>query len=466
MAGTYTEGQSKVLSGVYTLIKAALERVQLGSRGIVAIPFTSDWGPVNSLETIIMQPEFDKAYNGSGTSLTANKVYSHLFKGKPSRVLAYRMATASAAKGTASVPAGASSWELETAYPSDRAFNVVVKDGVNAGEKVVEITEGGVLLASVKASEVDSLETALNGTGYVKVTSKGTALPDNTAGVAFAGGDNGSAVTSTEYQNFLTEVEADGTANTTSLDGTSDAAIKDLAEAWVKRVRDEGVYTTLVVGGPAAWDNDPAAANTASKALNHRGIINVGNGLDGFTAAEIAIYVAARAASVALNRTLTDALAGGYDNVNKQLTPGQRVKAKEEGTLVFVKKGGVVIIDEGINTLTVPPAGETVEMRKIRVHNTLDQISRDLEAFGDEYKKDKSNTAEARQTYAATVEQSYLQGLAAMEVIKADYFYEPDPEYHGKDASFKPAIDEAFFHSEVWPVDSMERIYQKIGVKF
>lgn len=463
MAGTYIEGISKVLSGVYTLIKAAVNRVAMGMRGVVAYPFTSDWGPVNVLTPVMQGGEFDALFNGSKTALTAGKIFKHAYRGLPQKVLAYRMATGTAAKASATLP-GTGAPVLETLYPSTRAFTAVVKDGTSGG-KVVEIIEAGVKLVSVEATTLAELNLKLNATDYVRVKTPGTNLPTNTAGVAFTGGNNGDAVTVTQYAAFLEEIEADGSANTFSLDGITDSAIITTVTDWLRRVRQDGVYITFVNGGPLSWDNDLAAANAQSTAFNHRAIINVGNGCEGVAAADMAIFIAARAASVPLNRTLTDEVVP-YATVNKKLKPGQRVTAKEKGTLIFIQNGDYIEIDEAVNTLTNPPAGESAEFGKIRIHNALDQIARDLEAFGNAYKKDKSNTQEARETYAATVENGYLMGLAALEVIQPGYFYRPDPQYHGKDAAFKPKIDEAFFHADITPVDSMERIYQKIGVTF
>jgi hypothetical protein len=354
---------------------------------------------------------------------------------------------------------------METLYPSTRAFIAVVKDGVAVGEKIVQITENSVLLVSANGLTTASIVAQLNLSDYVRVTASGANLPENNAGEAFAGGNNGSAVTATEYSAFLTEIEADGTANSFALDGVTDEAILTVAETWVNRVRDEGVYITWVRGGPIGWDTTIASANAKSKALNYRGIINVGNGCGGYTAADMAIFIAARAASVALNATLTDEVTT-YTEVNKKLTPSQRITAKQSGTLIFVKEGGAVVIDEGVNTLTVPHANETVEMGKIRINNALDSIAKDLETFGNAYKRDRSNTQEARVTYAATVQESYLKPLVAMEVLQPGAFYEPDPEYHGLGAVFTPKIDEAFFHADLTPVDSMERIYQKLNVNF
>jgi len=467
MAGSYIEGVSKVLSGVYSLIVAAIVAVTMGTRGVVAYCFTSDWGPINSLQDVTTQTDFISLFNAEKTALTASKVNKHGYRGKPQKVKAYRMATGAAAKGTCAIndSAAALSLEVKTLYESARAFVAVITDAVGGG-KQIDFNEGGVLIYRAIGTTVAALETSINASDYFRVTNKGANLPANSAGVNFVGGNNGDVVTATEYSAFLTAVEADGDANALALDGVSDEAILTVVETWVKRVRGEGIYITWVRGGPVGWDTTIADADTKSKAINHRGVVNVGNGVDSFTAAEMAIYIAARVASVALNRTLTDELAADYLAVNKKLTPSQRETCKKAGTLVFIEKGGKVYIDEGVNTLTVPGENEVGEMGKIRVNNTLDYITKDLEAFGDAYKTTRSNTAEARETYAATVENTYLRPLVALDVIRDGYYYKPDPDYYGKTATKTAKIDEAFFVADITPIDSMERIYQKIGVNF
>jgi hypothetical protein len=466
MAGTYIEGVSKTLSGVYTLIKAAVQAVTFGARGIVAYPFTSNWGPINTLTDAGSSGDFSVTWNAEGTALTAAKIFKHAYLGKPQTVIGYRMATGSAAKGTVTLndSEDAKSLELETWYESDRAFVAVVKDAVGGG-KTIDILEAGIKLFSCTGSTVAALEALINNSGIVKVKSKGTLVPANTAGANFTGGSNGSSVTSTQYSAFLSALEADGRASAFSLDAVSDTSITDLAAAWVRRVREEGIYIAYVNGGPTGWDATPADANTASLAFNYRGIINVGNGVDGYVAAEMAIFVAARVASIALNRSLTDETIP-YTLVNVKYTPGVRQTAKLAGTLIFVQNGSTVEIDEGVNTLTTPGADEVDEFGKIRISTTLDYIAGDLEVFGAEFKKSRSNTDAARQTYAATVEDSYLKPLATLEVIQPEYSFRPDPEYHGKDAVFHPGIDEAFFVAEIWPADSMEKIYHKFNIKF
>ncbi|WP_433958539.1 phage tail sheath subtilisin-like domain-containing protein [Cytobacillus horneckiae] len=441
--------------------------MSVGARGVVSYPFTSNWGPVNEITDVGNESDFRKLFNGDSTNLSANLIYKLAFAGLPQRVKAYRMASSNAKKGTVTLEDinTTPSLRLETLYPSDRVFTVVVKDGFEENEKVIDILEGSNLLASVKGTTIKQLVQELNGTDYVRVVSTGDAMPINTAGVNFSGGDNGAVIAAADYTRYTEALESEEGVNAFALDGVTDVAIIEAMTTFVKRVREDGLYLTFVNGGPASWDAAPTEANARSKTFNFRGIVNVGNGLDGYTSAQAAIFVAARVAAVALNAGLTDEVTP-FTKVNKKLTKAERIAAKEAGTLVFVMEGDQVVIDEAVNTLTNPGAGQSKEMGKIRVNNTLDQIATDLERFGNEYKKGRSNTDEARQTFAAAVETEYLAGLASMEVIQPDYSYIPDPDYHGENAVFKAAIDEAYFAAAVTPVDSMEKIYQKIGVNF
>ena len=102
MAGLYTEGESKILSGVYSLILAISTSITSGGRGIVAYPFTADWGPVNELTAGNLR-ELRDNYNAVGSSLSVGKIYTHASNGEPKKVLGYRMATAEAKVAAATV---------------------------------------------------------------------------------------------------------------------------------------------------------------------------------------------------------------------------------------------------------------------------------------------------------------------------------------------------------------------------
>lgn len=404
---------------------------------------------VFGLVQILLQKTSDYArqqvnYNAVGSSLSVGKIYTHASNGEPKKVLGYRMATAEAKVAAATVD----TWVFETVYPTTRPFVLVVKDGVEDGSIKISLVENAVELTSFLVSDVDSLVTMVNASDYIRVKTKGTTLPKANAGVEFKGGNNGDAVTVTNYTAFLDEIEADGTANAFSLDGVSDESIISTVIAWVKDVRQEGFYVSFVTGGPKAWDSATDTANAKSREINYRPVINVGNGCDGYTAAEMAIFVAARVAAVALNSSLTDETVP-YQAVNVRLKKSVRERAKKAGTIIFVAKGDTVEIDEGVNTLTSPKSGEVKEMGSIRVSSTIDYVVHDLELFGEEYKKAKSNTDSFRATYATTVQQQYLDPLVAQEILKEGASYEPDPDYYGENATKKAKANEAFFVGDI-----------------
>lgn len=461
MAGLYTEGESKILSGVYSLILATSTATVSGGRGIVAYPFTADWGPVNELVAGNLN-DLKEAYHAVGSNLSVGKVYEHATKGEPKKVLCYRMATAEAKVAAATLD---DTWVFETLYPTTRPFVLVVQAGVEDGSVKVSLVENAVELTSFLVSNVDSLVSMVNASEYIRVKTKGAELPKVTAGVTFANGSNGEKVTVTNYSAFLEDLEADGTANAFSLDGVEEEDIIASVIAWLKAVRQEGFYVSFVTGGPKDWDFAIDTANAKSREINYRPVINVGNGCDGYSAAEMAIFVAARVAAVALNSTLTDETVP-YQAVNKRLKRTVRERARQAGTLIFVAKGDTVEIDEAVNTLTSPKAPEVSEMGSIRVASTIDYVVHDLELFGEEYKKAKSNTEAFRATYATTVEQNYLQPLVAQEILKEGVYYIPDPEYYGDNATKKPKANEAFFTGDITPNESPERIYQKLLTVF
>lgn len=284
MAGLYTEGESKILSGVYSLILATSTAITSGGRGIVAYPFTADWGPVNTLVTGTLG-ELRDTFHAVDSKLSVGKVYTHAAKGEPKKVICYRMATAEAKVAAATV----GTWTFETVYPTTRPFMLVVKAGVEEGSVKVSLVENAVELTSFLVSDVESLVTMVNASEYIRVKAAGEALPEENAGVAFANGKNGEAVTVQNYSDFLEELEADGTANAFSLDGVDNDAITATVIAWLKEVRQEGFYVSFVTGGPASWDFAIDTANAKSREINYRPVINVGNGCDGYAASEMAI---------------------------------------------------------------------------------------------------------------------------------------------------------------------------------
>lgn len=101
-------------------------------------------------------------------------------------------------------------------------------------------------------------------------------------------------------------------------------------------------------------------------------------------------------------------------------------------------------------------------MGSIRVSSTIDYVVHDLELFGEEYKKAKSNTDSFRATYATTVQQQYLDPLVAQEILKEGASYEPDPDYYGENATKKAKANEAFFVGDITPNESPEKFIRNL----
>lgn len=478
MAGTYIEGVSKTLSGVYTLIKAALAGITLGQRGTVAIPFTASWGPVEEFQQIGSKTEFLNTFgNGSTVGQTGAKVAAHAWQGpdKPNIVLAYRMATDAVAYAQIVLndTLAAAALTLKGKHKGTRANSfeaTVAVNAVDGAKKDLKITEGGVLKATYTGATVQDIANAIAADGEALITAtvadgKGAATLANAASAPFTGGNDGETLLAADYTAMLAALETQ-VFNTLALGtATTDETILASVESWVKDQRDQGKRITWVRGGGSGWDTTPADANTKSQAINYRGIINVGNGVDSYTAAEMAIYVAAVLASLPLTQSVAD-YKTPYLNVNKRLTNAQRISAKQAGTLVFVMDGEDVVIDEAVNTLTSPLSGESKEMGKIKVSLILDQVATDVEVFGKGWVGKKGNTANTRQAFALQIEEEYLGSLVRLELLQPGCWYREDPEYHGKTPIYSPAPDEAYFYADITPVDAMERIYSKFGVTF
>ena len=477
MAGVYTEGASKPLSGVYSLIKAALASISLGQRGTVALPFTAGWGPIAEFKKVGSRSEFlDTFGDGSAVGQTGAKVAAHAWKGPdlPNIVLAYRMATADAAAATCVLndTGAAAALTLSGAYKGTRANSFLATVKVNAlddTKKDLELYEGSILRATYTGATVKDVADAVNADGeYVTAAvtaGKDAAVLANVASSPFAGGDDGETLLAADYTTMLDALETQ-VFNTVAMGtATTDEAILAAVELWVRDVRAQGKYIAWVRGGPSSWDSNITESGTKSKAINYRGIVNVGNGVDGFTAAEMAIYVAALLCALPLNQSVADYVTP-YDNVNKRLKVADRTQAKADGTLVFVMDGESVVIDEAVNTLSVPLNSESTEFGKIRISLTLDTITNDVEAFGKGWVGKRSNTAASRDAFAAAVTTEYLAALERKELIQPGYYYIPNPEYHGPTPVYTPEVDEAYFIADITPVDSMERIYSKFGVQF
>ena len=105
--GNWTPGEEKERPGLYNrFISTALSRVKTGASGIVGMPVKADWGPLNELVDIESESDVIKKFGESGEGCTTYLLNRCLLGGKkykPKKIIAYRIAGASAAEASATI---------------------------------------------------------------------------------------------------------------------------------------------------------------------------------------------------------------------------------------------------------------------------------------------------------------------------------------------------------------------------
>lgn len=317
MAGTWSETNKQIIPGFYNRFKWMAEnRLTQGTKGVVAMPVKSDWGPMKKVTSVSTESELIKAF-GSNSTLSAYRLGRLVLLGQPSELLLYRMGDGEekvpsiTLKDTTSTPADAI--KLETLYPTTRAFNVSVKTDI-ADETLTDITlyEGTGWLYTFKVSgTIDEIVKQINGQSE-NIWLKATKVADGNGTLAsvvnqpLTGGSNGTEnITNENYVEAMSVFEQ-YTVNVFTLDGIEDTALQTTVQAWIDRNKSVGYDVIGCFGGSSSTTVDDA--NTQSKAFNDECVVNVGNGgiYKGvtYTPAESACYVAGIIAATTMKESI------------------------------------------------------------------------------------------------------------------------------------------------------------------
>lgn len=483
--GVWSETDKPVLPGLYLNFKAAaVETLDAGSRGVVAIPVRAHWGPVRQFVEIVSEraliDTFGTDESGGATAYTTVRL---ALMGGARKVLAYRLADsdAAAASTTLTDTAGTPAIRLDAKYPGERGnnFNVTVRPNPSdSTKKDILLYEGTKLLRTFTFAD-GSIQVAIDSVNndprnvWITATKLGDGngqLQDVT-NQAFSGGNSGIAgVTATDYTDFLAAAEGQLFSHL-ALDGVTDPAIHAAVKEWVARVRTEGKGVQAVLGGSAADDTAADAVNKAiarSASFDHEGVINVGVGAvkDGVTysSAQVAAYVAGLESSRALNEATTFAVTP-FDDVTRRWTRAEQEEAIKNGVFLLIHDGRRVKVLRGINTLTTVREGQNEAWKKTKTIRVIDAIAEDLtRTTEDSYIGKVPNTEEGRLALIGAYK-AYLETLAASSVIDPVFNVYPDPDYHGPDAPNTPQPDEVYIRWEIKLVDVMEKIFGTVIVR-
>ena len=357
--GTWSEKNKPTLAGIYNrFLTKAKETITGGKHGVLGMPVKANWGEIGKVIEVNSFADLAEIF-GKDATYSAYKLGRLAFLGKPEKLLLYRVADESAAYGTVSLQNVESSdaITLKTKYKSSRNFNITIAANiVDDGAIDIVLYEGTVELNRVEQVEnnLDKIVEAINLNFEEIVATKASNATGKLAtvtNVRFAGGNDGcSGITVEHYTKAMRELgkyNIDGF----TLDGVADRSIQTALKEWAQELKENGSDVLVFVGG----DSTIAEANSASLSFDDSNITNVGTGCSyqgiDYTAAEVAVYVAA----LTLGLTIKESLCYRktiFDDVTTKLERKEMKQALAKGTLVLIKEDDDVIILDDKNTYT------------------------------------------------------------------------------------------------------------------
>jgi len=224
-------------------------------------------------------------------------------------------------------------------------------------------------------------------------------------------------------------------------------------KAWVADCRNEGKHFMYVAGGDSEADADIEAGNARSVLLKDEYIVNLVTGVvlaDGtaIQSADFAPYIAGLIAGTPINQSITYTQLPVID-VTKRLKNSQIENALTSGSLVLVKDGNSVRIEQGITTDSDEQA-----RGKIRTMRVKQAVGFDLpNAAKAQFIGKVNNNANGQAALIAAFKQ-YLETLESEDAIS-------NPEVT-LDTRYESKGDTVYLAVSYTDVDSAERILMTI----
>ena len=438
--GTFTV-QNKILPGSYINFVGYANAATLGARGTAALPLELDWGPEGQIYTLEAGAFNQTAMQVFGHDATAAELLliREALK-RCSTLLVYRVNTggtkAGATVGGMTVTArwgGTRGNDIKVALLANGSSDVDVVTYLDGAE-----TDRQTVAKSGGAAELKANDFVTFGTAETLTAAAATAL---------TGGTNGT-VNTAAYTAWLTALEVES-FNAVGYPGT-DAAVKALVDAFVKRLRDED--GRKVVGVLYQY-------TTADSV----GVLSVKNGVklaDGtvLTGDKAVAWVTGATAGAEVNESLTNTAYDGAVDVDVKYTKGQYEAAIQAGEFVFYADSGKARVLSDINTRTTFGGGVSEDWTSNRVVRVMDGWANDVaRIFGERYLGTQTNSDTGRALFKAD-----LVALGKeYEGIDAISGFAPDDvtvlQGDGKrDVSVACALT---------PNDSMEKLYMTVTVR-
>lgn len=371
--GTFV-AQNKKLPGAYiNFVSAARSNASLSDRGIVALPMPLDWGVEGEVITLTTE---DFMYNSRkilGYDYSDPVLFGlrEVFK-NAQKVFLYRLGGGTKASNTF----------CEAKYAGKRGNNLttVVTANVDEPEKFDVKTLLDLKVVDVQTGVKNTDELVDNDF----VTWKKSVAVSLTASTPLTNGTTTSVQTQ-HWQDALSAFES-YSFNTLGIVST-DEAIKGLAIAYTKRLRDEmGVKFQTVVYNKAA--NDKAIINVVSTTSTE--VLRVGIGKTGYikvggSSADLVYWVTGAQAGCAVNASCTNKVYNGELSVDVKRTQAQLGECINKGEFVLHKVGDEVRVLMDINSKVDVTVEEGEDFKSNQTIRVIDQIGNDIAVLFNTY---------------------------------------------------------------------------------
>lgn len=371
--GTFSKSARPVLPGSYTNFEAVpTVQVPTAIGSIVALPFTSDWGPLNQAVQIGSLAQFKSIYGDSLDTpgyIAAKQVFQGEGvdgRGGAGAIVAYRMGAASAAKATVDLnnTSAAAALTLTAKYEGTKGndLTVTVQDyAADSSQTEILVYDGALELERFRFPDTDiqAAADAINArSGYFTATVGSTAAALATvANKAVAGGTDGTPLTGTDWTNMMNALDIERFGILAPYDLTDDTVLASLV-AWTKHQNASGERFMTVVGGAADETIDDALTRAAS--IDDPNFVTVGVGsvedtdLGVLSTSQFAPRVAGALANRGEGMSLTYARFIGVSIIDGPTTD-EAVLAYDGGVVVLGRDSNItapVRVEVGVTTFT------------------------------------------------------------------------------------------------------------------
>lgn len=433
--GTFTV-QNKILPGAYINFVSLGSVVQMGARGVAALPLELNWGPEGKVFSIYSEDFNKTALNVLGYDPTAPDILLVREAMKRARTVMIYRVNSGGTKASATV--GGMTVTAACGGTRGNAISVAILANPDNALNVDVVTYLDGMVMDSQTVAKDSGSAGLKANDFVTFGSASSL----TAAVAtpLTGGANGT-VNGAAHTAALNAFEVES-FNVIGYPG-DDEDTKSLYAAFVKRLRDDEGKKIVGVLYNYAGDNI--------------GLINVKNGVvltngTTVTGEQAVAWVAGASAGAEINQSLTNDAYDDAVDVDIKYTKSQFESAIQAGEFVFYADNGKARVLTDINSLTTIGGGVTQDWTSNRVIRVLDGWANDVaRIFGDSYIGKVTNSDTGRQLFKADLVSLALQ---YQEIDAISDFVSEDIVIQQGAGKRDVAVDSA-----LKPNDSMEKLY-------